>query len=290
MQSTELGHTGTEISILGFGAMWLSIQGRPDRDQAIRTLNAALDEGATLLDTADAYCLDENDMGHNERLIAAVLRHRPDLHRIKVATKGGVIRPGGNWRTDASPAHLREACEASLRALGVEEIFLYQLHAPDASVPFDQSVETLGELQREQKIRHIGLSNVSLAQLQRARELVDVQSVQNRFNPFDRDGQSEIIAECGSNGITFLAYSPLGGKRLARGLSDFPLFQNLAEKYAVSPWAVALAWDRAQGERVIPIPGSSTPEHTAVFSQAAKFALDPADVAAITENGTERMG
>ena len=143
MHTTPLGRTGIDISVIGFGGMPLSTDGRPDEKEARRVINASIDAGVNFIDTADVYCLNDDDIGHNERLIAATLRERGDHERIHVATKGGMRRPKGAWTRDGSPQHLRRACEASLRALGVERIFLYQLHAPDDAVP---GVEALDEL------------------------------------------------------------------------------------------------------------------------------------------------
>src|SRR5437763_3630733 len=147
---------------IGFGAMPLSIQGRPPEEQGRRVLHAAIDAGMTLIDTADVYCLDDDDIGHNERLIASALRERDDRDRIRVATKAGLRRPKGAWTNDGSPQHIREACERSLRALGSDQIWLYQFHAPDPRVPFEKSVETFAELQRAGKGKHAGLSNGSI--------------------------------------------------------------------------------------------------------------------------------
>src|SRR5690606_23709592 len=133
---------------IGLGGMPLSIQGRPDEAQAIAVIHAALDAGITFIDTADAYCLDDGEIGHNERLIAKALAAWPSA-RVVVATKGGLERPGGRWETNGRPEHLRAACERSLAALGVEQIELYQLHAPDSAVPFAESVGALADLRRE---------------------------------------------------------------------------------------------------------------------------------------------
>ena len=145
MQTTTLNNTGETIPAIGFGGMPLSIQGKPSEEQGRTTLNAAIDAGMTLIDTADVYCLDDSDIGHNERLIASVLAERSDRDRIRVATKAGLRRPRGAWTNDGSPDHIREACERSLRALQTEQIWLYQFHAPDPKVPFEQSIEAFAE-------------------------------------------------------------------------------------------------------------------------------------------------
>src|SRR6266540_2111026 len=152
MDQTTLNNTADSVSASGFGGMPLSIQGRPPEDQGRRVLHAAIDAGITFIDTADVYCLDNDDIGHNERLIASVLRERDDRDHIRIATKGGLRRPKGAWTNDGRPKHIREACEKSLRALETEQVFLYQYHAPDPAVPFEKSVEAFAELQRERKV------------------------------------------------------------------------------------------------------------------------------------------
>jgi len=167
----RLGRDAPLVSAVGYGGMHLSIQDRPPEEQGIRVIHAALDAGVTLIDTADVYCLDNQDIGHNERLVARALGSwQGDRDQVTVATKGGVTRPAGRWDTDGRPQHLRAACERSLKALGVERLDLYQLHAPDPKVPLAESVGALGELKQEGKIRWIGLSNVSVAESARRRQ------------------------------------------------------------------------------------------------------------------------
>jgi aryl-alcohol dehydrogenase-like predicted oxidoreductase len=175
---------GLQVSAIGLGEMPMSLAGRPDEARSIRTIHAALDTGVTLIDTADAYCRDESDFGHGERLVAKALAGwSGDPDRVLVATKGGHTRPGGEWGLDGRPEYLRQACEASLRALGVDTIGLYQFHRPDPEVPFAESVGALAELKAAGKVRLVGLSNVSVDQINQARELVEVASVQNEFSP-----------------------------------------------------------------------------------------------------------
>lgn len=277
MKFTTLGRTGEEISAIGFGGMPLSIQGRPTEDIGRRVINAAIDAGITLIDTADAYCLNDGDIGHNERLIASTIRERTDRDRIRVATKAGLRRPGGQWTRDGTPKHIREACEKSLRALGVDQIWLYQFHAPDPSVPFENSVETFAELQRAGKCRHVGLSNVSVEQIDAAGRIVEVQSVQNRLNPYFRDAL-DVADECARRKITFLAYSPVGGGRLAKKIPQFPIVQALAQKHGFSPHAVVLAWVRSKGSTVVPIPGASKPEHAIDSAKSGEVKLTAEEI------------
>jgi aryl-alcohol dehydrogenase-like predicted oxidoreductase len=289
LTTTELGATGTPITIHGFGAMPLSIQGRPDETDAKRTLHASLDAGINLIDTANVYCLDDDDIGHNERLIAAALAERPDRDRIHVATKGGLCRPRGAWVTDAAPDKLRAACETSLRALGVERIFLYQLHAPDPDVVFEKSIEMLARLQDEGKILHVGLSNVSVEEIRSALRIVRVESVQNRFSPWFREALSDgVIAECEARRLTFLAFSPLGGMRLAKQIDKVSVLRDVAGERKTTPAAVCLAWTRAHGTRVVPIPGARTVAHAIECAEATDLVLDAEEISRIDRTTFDR--
>ncbi|HEX8410376.1 MAG TPA: aldo/keto reductase [Thermoanaerobaculia bacterium] len=284
MQSTALGDTGETISAIGFGGMPLSIQGRPDDEQGRRVLSAAADAGMTLIDTADVYCLDDRDIGHNERLIASALGRRDD---VRIATKAGLRRPRGAWTNDATPEHIREACEQSLRSLNTEQLWLYQLHAPDPKVAFEKSVEAFAELQREGKFKHFGLSNVSVAQIDQARSILPVVSVQNRLNPYFRES-IKVAKACAERNITFLAYSPVGGGRLAKKLPQFDVLVELARKHDRSVHAVVIAWVRAQAATVVPIPAARSIEHATDSAKAADLVLAPDEILAIDETEFDR--
>ena len=283
MRTRALGPGAPDVCVVGLGGMHLSIAGRPDEATALRVIHAALDGGATIIDTADVYCLDDADVGHNERLIAKALRTwggRRDA--VVVATKGGLTRPGGRWESDARPEHLRRACDRSLKALATERINLYQLHAPDHEVPFTDSIGALVELQRAGKIRWIGVSNVTVEEIAAAASLTPLVAVQNRLNPFFREALSGgVVAECGRRGLGFLAYSPVGGGRLNKKLPDHPVLQPIARRHGISPHAVVLAWVLAQGETVIAIPSARTPAHAADSLTAADVQLSAAELAAI---------
>lgn len=278
MQSSALG----EIPDIGFGGMPLSIQGRPSEDEGRRVLNAAIDAGMTLVDTADVYCLDDRDIGHNERLIASIGRKD-----IRVATKAGLRRPNGAWTNDASPRHIREACEQSLRSLQTDRIWLYQLHAPDPKVAFEKSVEAFAELRREEKFEHFGLSNVSVKQIEQAGAILPVVSVQNRLNPYFRESV-KVAKACAERNIVFLAYSPVGGGRLAKKLPRFDVLIDLARKHDRSVHAIVIAWVRAQGKTVVPIPAARSVEHALDSAKAADLLLDEEDVRMIDEAEFDR--
>jgi aryl-alcohol dehydrogenase-like predicted oxidoreductase len=265
MRQVPLGRTGRSVSRVGLGAMPLSLRGRPERAVAKRVLRQAVELGVTLVDTADAYCVDERDVGHNERLIREALDEAGAALGLEggvvVATKGGVVRTHGDWDVDGHPAHLRSACEASLQALGVERIDLYQLHAPDPQVPFEESVGELARLRGEGKIAAAGLSNVDLREIRAAGEIVEIASVQNRFNPWDRRAESEgIIAHCEESAITFLPYGPVGGSRRVALLRESAELSAIGREAGATPEELVLAWILSRSPAVVPIPGATRVE------------------------------
>ena len=277
-----IGQTGELVYPIGLGAMPLSVGERPLEAEAIRVLHAGFDAGVTFIDTADAYCHDNSEIGHNELLIAKALSEYAKRDKILVATKGGCTRPDGRWQTDGRPKHLRKACERSLQNLSVEQIFLYQLHAPSTGTPFETSLEALAELQSEGKIQHIGISNVSPEQLKSALKIVRVEAVQNRFNPLYLDSQQNGLIElCKQNDICFIAHSPLGGILNHRQAVSHTVFADLAEKHSCSPYQIILAWHLGVDTHILPIPGVSKIESILDSSKAASLQLDSADLEAI---------
>ncbi|MGD0604095.1 MAG: aldo/keto reductase [Streptosporangiaceae bacterium] len=287
MRNRTIG--GITVGPIGLGGMPMSIEGRPDEDRSLATIHAALDAGVTLIDTADAYHQHAGETGHNERLIAKALASYPgDTSNVLVATKGGHVRPGdGSWQVDGSPAHLRQAAEASLRALGVDAIGLYQFHRPDPKVPYAESVGTLKELLDEGKIRLAGISNATVDQIDIARKVLGEQnlaSVQNQFSPAFRSSEDE-LAHCAELGIAFLPFSPLGGIGQAGQLgSRHAAFGQVAEAHGVSPQQVTLAWMLAKAPVVIPIPGASRPASIIDSAQAATLTLTPAELAKLDQS------
>ncbi|HEX2251006.1 MAG TPA: aldo/keto reductase [Gemmatimonadales bacterium] len=279
-----LGVDAPQVSAVGYGGMHLSIKDRPPEEQGIRVIQAAVDAGVTFIDTADVYCLDDEDLGHNERLIARALKGRSrGREEVYVGTKGGMRRPQGRWEIDGRPQHLRAACERSLQALGVERIDLYQLHTPDPRVPLVESVGALAELQQEGKLRWVGLSNVSVSEIREAERVVRVTTVQNRLNPFFREALAGGVVEyCTSQGIGFLAYSPIGGGRLNRKLPAHPVLQPMARRLGVTAHALVLAWVLAQSPAIIVIPSARAVEHALDSITAASLILSESDLSAIT--------
>ncbi|HLQ13345.1 MAG TPA: aldo/keto reductase [Steroidobacteraceae bacterium] len=247
------------VNRLGFGAMRITgdgIWGQPrDHGEALAVLRRAIELGTNFIDTADAY-----GPYVSELLIKEALHPYPS--DLVIATKGGLVRPSASaWVSDGRPEHLREACEASLKRLAVEQITLYQFHRPDPHVPFEDSVGELGKLQREGKIRHIGLSNVDTQQLAVARALVKVVSVQNRYNVADRESD-DVLEVCEREGIAFLPWAPLAERE--QGAAADPRIVALAaiaHEQQIDMAQAALAWLLARSPVMLPIPGTSRVAH-----------------------------
>ena len=275
---------------IGLGCMRLSTS--PDRDdvRSIAVLHAALDAGASLLDASNAYCLDGTEVGHNERLIAEALRTwSGDRATIEVATKGGLTRPGGKWVPDARGKSLRAACEASRRALDVDVIDLYQLHAVDPKTPFETSVRALAALQADGLVRRVGLCNVTVGQMEAARHIVEVASVQVSLSPFDDENLRNGVAEyCRDNGIQLVAYRPLGGERMPRLARDAGL-SEVAARHGVTPAEVVLAWLADLGPGVVPIPGATRVETARSIATALRVRLRDDDRVLLDDRFSGRL-
>ena len=273
---------GTKISAIGLGGMPMSIEGRPDASRSIATIHAALDADITLIDTADAYHIGPDEVGHNETVIArALASYDGDTSGVLVATKGGHLRPGdGSWTLNGSPEHLRQACDASLRRLGVEAIGLYQFHRPDPSVPYEDSIGALADLLDAGKIRMAGVSNADPGQIRTAQQVLGgrLASVQNQYSPAFRSSEPELRL-CEDLGIAFLPWSPLGGIGNAAELgATYVPFAQVAEEVDASPQQVTLAWMLATSPAIIPIPGSSRPETIRASAAATDLVLTPEQV------------
>ena len=256
-----------EVRRLGFGAMRITgdgIWGPPDDpEEAKRLLRRVVDVGVNLIDTADSYGPEVS-----ENLIAEALHPYPD--GLVIATKGGMRRTGpGEWPLDARPERLKQCCADSLRRLRLERIDLYQLHAPDPKVPFEDSVGALKELQDEGKIRHVGISNVSLEELEQARVLVDVVTVQNRYNLTDRSSEN-VLDACDQAGIGFIPWFPLAVGSLAEAGGAL---EEVAHAHDATPAQVALAWLLARSPVMLPIPGTGSIEHLEENVEAVELTL-----------------
>ena len=266
------------VNRLGYGAMRLAgpgIWGDPsDRDAARRVLRRAVELGLNFIDTADAYGPDTN-----ERLVADALHPYPP--GLVIATKGGIVRPSRDrWDSDGRPEHLRAACAASLRRLRVERIDLYQLHTIDPAVPLEDSLGEIARLRQEGKIRHVGVSNVDVEELARARRVVEIVSVQNRYNVSDRSSDP-VLAVCERDGLAFIPWSPL---------TQSPRDVDAAPRGKLEAWATgrgisfaqaAIAWLLTRSPVILPIPGTSQPGHLEENAAAAALRLTGTDMRAI---------
>jgi pyridoxine 4-dehydrogenase len=257
---------------LGFGAMRITgegIWGPPeDPEGAKHVLKRTLELGINLIDTADSYGPEVS-----EQLIAEALYPYPD--ELVIATKGGLRRTGpGEWPRDARPERLKECCEGSLRRLRLERIDLYQLHSPDPDVPYEESIGAMKELQDEGKVRHVGVSNVSVEQLERARAVVDVVTVQNRYNLVDRHAE-DVLDACDAAGLGFIPWFPLATGDLAR--PGGPL-DELSRAHDATPGQLAIAWLLARSPVVLPIPGTASEQHLEENVAAAEIRLEPGEL------------
>jgi aryl-alcohol dehydrogenase-like predicted oxidoreductase/histidinol phosphatase-like enzyme len=265
--------------------MRLSTASDRDDDRAVAVLHAAFDTGVDFLDTADAYCLDEGEAGHNERLIArAIASWSADRSTLRVATKGGLTRPGGAWVPDGRARHLEAACAASRRALGVERLSLYQLHAPDPRTPLERSVRALAGLKRGGLVEAIGLSNVTLGQIEEARRIVEVAAVQVELSPWNDDSvMNGVAGYCLENGIRLLAYRPFGGADHQKRLLTDPLLAQMGARHGATSHEVVLAWLRSLSPLVVPLPGPTRVETARSVGRAAAIALSDEERALLAE-------
>ncbi|WP_062212965.1 aldo/keto reductase [Demequina oxidasica] len=285
MEQRNIGNL--HVSAVGLGGMPMSIEGRPDEDQALATIHAALDAGVTLIDTADAYHRYAPEVGHNEALIAKALRqYDGDTDNVLVATKSGHLRPGdGSWTVNGRPDYLKQAAKASAARLGVEAIGLHQFHRPDPSVPYEDSVGALAELLEEGVIRMAGISNANVDQIRVANKVLGgrLVSVQNQFSPAFVSSYPELEL-CADMGIAFLPWSPLGGIRNAAQVGQkHAEFARIGKAHGVSPQQVTIAWHLALSPVVIPIPGASRPQSIQDSAKSVDLELTAAEVRELSE-------
>jgi pyridoxine 4-dehydrogenase len=270
---------GGDLTIyrLGFGTMQLpgpGVWGPPkNKDEAIAVLRRAVELGVNLLDTADSYGPEVA-----ESLIAEALYPYPP--QLVIATKGGYLRPGPDqWKPDGRPEHLREALEGSLRRLRLERIDLYQLHVPDPNVPYEVSVRALADMRAQGKIRHIGVSNVNREQLEIARSIVPIVTVQNRYNLVDRSSE-EMVNICERDGLGFIPWFPLATGDLARAGGKL---DQIAARHRATPAQIALAWLLQRSRVMLPIPGTSSVKHLEEDIAAAQIKLSDDEFRALDE-------
>ncbi len=290
--SIRLGDHPGPLGRIGLGAMLLSLASRPDRETAKAVIRRAVELGMNLIDTADVYALDDGDIGHNERLIAEALAEMgPQASDVLVATKGGMRRPEGRWVKAARPERLRAACEASLVALGVDSIALYQLHAPDPEVPFAESVGALARLREEGKVRAVGLSNVGVAQIEEARSIVPIASVQNWLSPWSIGSRpGPVVRYCERESLVFLAYAPMGGASRAPLLGRSRALVELGRELGATPFQLALAALLHESPAVVPIPSSTRLATVESSVRAASIELDEVDRARLRRAFAELSG
>jgi aryl-alcohol dehydrogenase-like predicted oxidoreductase len=263
------------VNRLGFGAMRITGPGiwgePPDVPAACRVLQRAVHLGVNFIDTADSYGPEAS-----EKLIARALF--PYSAELVIATKGGLVRPGPDiWNRNAHPEHLREACESSLRRLRRDRIDVYQLHAPDPRVPLEDSIGELVRMQKEGKIRHIGISNVNLDELKRVQRMTTIVSVQNRYNLEDRRADP-VLAHCEDKAIAFIPWAPLGSGRHATESDSMRALARVAERHQIRIGQAAIAWLLERSTMMLPIPGTASIKHLEENIAAASVRLTPEDM------------
>jgi HAD superfamily hydrolase (TIGR01662 family) len=279
MSSVSFGILGSLSVPLGLGLLRLGTEGRPSEEDAIEIIRFALDQGIRVLDTADVYSLSADDLHYGERLVRAALdRWNGPKEEVRVLTKAGLSRPKGRWVPNGRPAHLRKAVEGSLRSLGVDRLFLLQLHARDSSVPFEETLAALAELQREGKVEHLGLCNASIAELRQAERHFAIASVQNELSILTRKSATEgVVAWAAEKGIPFLAHRPLGGYAKVEKLTKNAVLKPVALRHQATPQQIALAAVRTAGAHVVPLVGATKIESLRSSIAALGLRLDVSD-------------
>ncbi|MEM9925322.1 MAG: aldo/keto reductase [Cyanobacteria bacterium P01_D01_bin.50] len=281
METTQIGKSGISASAIGLGGMPMSVYERPTESQSINVIHRALDLGITFIDTADSYCKDESDKHHNERLIHKALQtYDGDTSNIVVATKGGLMRPNQSWTRNGNPEHLRETIRVSFEALGGNKpVDIWQFHAPDPEYTIKASLTPAKEAQKAGMIGNVGVSNFSVEQIEQARDVMDIVSVQNQYSPWQRQPETDGVLEyCEKEGLTFIPWSPFGGRRRHDSLTDIPAIAKLAKDKGVSVYCIVLAWLRSKSPCILPIPGASKTSSIEDSVRAVDIKLSEAEV------------
>ncbi len=282
MRMRRLGPDGPTVSVVGLGGMLLSINGRPPVDQASRVLRMAIDSGVNLIETSDAYCLDDQELHHNERLLARTLEGQRE--KVTVVTTVGCRRPGGAWTVDSEPEHLVAAVEGSLKAQDVEALDLVMLYASDRRVPYEESVGALARLREQGKVKHVGVCNADLEQIKRAESVVPIQAVQNRWNPQAREiERNGVLDHCLETGKALIAYQPFGGTLGAPTLTTLGKLSDQARRRRLSPYQLVLSWMTNKAPVTFVVTGARRPESIEDSAGAGSVEFD-ADAVRAVEN------
>lgn len=290
MQTTQLANTGITVSAIGLGAMPMSVYERPDESQSIEVIHRALNLGITFIDTADSYCKDESDKHHNEGLIYKALQsYSGDTSNIVVATKGGLMRPNQSWTRNGNPEHLRETIRVSFETLGGNKpIDIWQYHSPDPEYSIEESLKAAREAVDAGIVRFVGVSNFSVEQIKQARDVVDIISVQNQYSPWYRQPEYDGVLEyCQQENLTFLPWSPFGGRRRHSDLQDISIISKLAKQKSVSVYGIVLAWLRSKSPCILPIPGASKVSSIEDSARAGDIKLSSASIQQIDKETSD---
>lgn len=288
MYYKQLSNTGVKISSIGLGAMPLSLDGRPTEDQSIKIIHYALDSGVILIDTADSYCIDDSDFHHNEKLIAKALKlykGPANIDDVIIATKGGLVRPDGDWVVNGNPDRIRKTIRESFEALGGNKpIPLWQLHAIDPKYNLESTLEPVKQAVDQGLIRFVGVSNFNVEQIARAQKVLPIVSVQNQFNPwFKLSEKNGVLDYCDKNNIIFLPWSPVGGSYRHKQLLTIKPLTEMASNKNCTVYSLVLAWIMHKSKCIVPIPGATRIESIQNSIGSIEVKLTPDEIKLIDQ-------